>query len=402
MHDVAVDADGNSIIAGQFDGDLSFDTSYLSVETPYDYHAFVAKIDDTATPVWAIDLGSRYDFLSVHVDGAGNSYVTNHDLLKISSNGQVEWTVSVDSSIVSAPRNLAVDAMGNAYFWGSFTGTLSLGGVSLTSAADSDIFVVKFSSDGTALWARSFGDPSGTGGVDHVQVDSNGDVLATGTFFGASISFGGDVLQSSGERFSYVVKLDPDGNHIWSRSFGSSVLIYRLAPKSTGAIVMSGYFANGSDLGCGKMPDDTGHGFFLAELDSAGACSWAKQFDYGVQFTDYYYTKQLAVGPNDEIFLTGVLDCCVDFGDGYAFGNPQASSWDAFVARFSPTGNINQFACFGESPEYRQLVSGVAADEFGNVLIAGDFFGRFSLGTESFVSAGEFNNEDIFLAKLTF
>src|SRR5690606_1771095 len=54
------------------------------------------------------------------------------------------------------------DTSGNTYMTGAFSGTTNFGGTSLTSAGDSDIFVVKTNKFGTVLWAERFGG----GGLD--------------------------------------------------------------------------------------------------------------------------------------------------------------------------------------------------------------------------------------------
>src|SRR6186713_3464712 len=48
---------------------------------------------------------------------------------------------------------IAKDAAGNVYVTGEFSGTRDFGSYSLTSLGFSDVFICKYSSTGTCLWA---------------------------------------------------------------------------------------------------------------------------------------------------------------------------------------------------------------------------------------------------------
>ncbi|WP_129350981.1 hypothetical protein [Sorangium cellulosum] len=78
---------------------------------------------------------------------------------------------------------------------GSFSGTLSFGGTSLTSSGGRDIFVAKFDSAGNHVWSKSFGSASGHEDGNGVAVDSTGNVFATGGIEGA-VDFGGGTLSA--------------------------------------------------------------------------------------------------------------------------------------------------------------------------------------------------------------
>ncbi len=88
-----------------------------------------------------------------------------------------------------------------------------------------DLFVVKLSAAGDIGWSKSFGgpgfEPAGEAAEARVAMAVNSkrelliSVHARGT-----INFGGGPLGRSGDFSDFLVKLDKDGKHVWSRSFG--------------------------------------------------------------------------------------------------------------------------------------------------------------------------------------
>ena len=93
-------------------------------------------------------------------------------------------------SIVSAT---AVDAAGNVYLAGKFTNTVTLGGITLTSAGQYDIFVAKFSPvSNQILWAQRAG---GTGFDGATALAMSGtSVYVGGAFSSPTAGFGATPL----------------------------------------------------------------------------------------------------------------------------------------------------------------------------------------------------------------
>ncbi|WP_437780842.1 hypothetical protein [Sorangium sp. So ce1097] len=118
--------------------------------------------------------------------------------------------------------SIASDATGNYYVTGSFQGTVDFGAGPLTSAGGQDVFLLKLDPSGTLLWSKRFGTlHTEIGGA--VTVDGNGDVLLAGRYDDGGtgqptgLDFGGCSLPGPLNSYGmFVVKLDHDGNHIWS------------------------------------------------------------------------------------------------------------------------------------------------------------------------------------------
>src|SRR5207247_3070043 len=102
----------------------------------------------------------------------------------------------------------------------------------------------KYSPTNGVLWAKRFGG-SGDEFGNAVAVDRNGDVLVTGTFAG-SITFGGATLSTiGGGRGMFVAKLSgATGAHIWSKNLlcGSESSGLGVAVDSAGNALVGGFY----------------------------------------------------------------------------------------------------------------------------------------------------------------
>jgi hypothetical protein len=58
-----------------------------------------------------------------------------------------------------AALDVAVDVADNLYVTGSFTGTVDFGTGPLVSAGDTDIVVLKLDPSGNVIWSKRFGTP---------------------------------------------------------------------------------------------------------------------------------------------------------------------------------------------------------------------------------------------------
>jgi hypothetical protein len=155
---------------------------------------------------------------------------------------------------------------------GFYNPTTTIGSFSL-SAVDYGIWAGKFLPDGTPVWVVGFSGP-GKDHNPSMTIDAAGDMYVTGTFTG-SIGFGSYNLVGAGAEV-FVVKLrNSDGGVVWASSFGSAgddggddialnpsgELI--VSATVAGALQPGGPFAGGTDVA-------------LVSYDTAGTRRWSK------------------------------------------------------------------------------------------------------------------------------
>lgn len=309
------------------------------------------------------------------------------------------WSIGFSDGWIGAPR-IDLDPAGDVVIGLGFEDTISLGGETfdrveypMPEPYSRDLLIAKLDAAGNHIWSRHFfGEWILEYGVLGMAVDADGNVIFTGGFHdGAYLSetldFGGGPLTPDVDSFDiFVVKLDPDGNHVWSRSFPGPGfdLPWGLATDGAGNILITGEIGDAVDFGGGPVGPAGG---FVVKLDAAGQHVFSKRFNA----LNEIYAKGIAVDATGNVALTGVFTGTTDFGGGVL----TAASADVYVAKLDPLGNQLWSTRFGNSNT--QLGRAIAFDANGSVVVTGDFHGAISFGGATLTSAGA---EDIFLAKL--
>ncbi|MGD8415217.1 MAG: nucleotide-binding protein, partial [Candidatus Latescibacterota bacterium] len=304
------------------------------------------------------------------------------------------WSVDYGNNEFQYAYDVAVDDAGNVVAVGGFYGDLYIGCAWLERTPSTDAFVVKFDGDGGCLWGKSFGDAATRQSATHVAIDNAGNVIVAGSFE-ETTDFGGGELASTGGFNMFLVKLDAQGNHLWSRRYGDADEltlgeINGLAVDDSSEVVMTGSFAGTLDFGGGPLASAGGLDMFVVKLDEDGNHQWSRSFGGAAQQTP----KSVDVDGDGNIVATGFFSGEVDF-DGGPLTNTSAS--DVFVVKLDPAGSHLWSARYGNANagDYHRA-RGVAVDGADNIVVAGEFEGDIDFGGGPLVSAGEY---DVFLAQ---
>ena len=246
--------------------------------------------------------------------------------IALASGGYYNWAGRFGGSSPDHSLDIIVDAAGNVYTTGYFSGTADFdpgpGTANLTSAGGLDIFVSKLDSDGNYVWAKSMGGVSLSHDVGMgIAVDSAGNVYTTG-YFSSTADFdpgpGTANLTSAGGLDIFVSKLDSDGNYVWAKSIGgaSTDIGYGIAVDGAGNVYTSGYFESTADFDPGPGTTDLtsagGKDIFVSKLEGSGNYVWAKSM--GGTSDDYGYG--IAVDGAGNVYTTGHFNGTVDFDPG--------------------------------------------------------------------------------------
>ncbi|HEX7668474.1 MAG TPA: hypothetical protein VF395_02770, partial [Polyangiaceae bacterium] len=227
---------------------------------------FVAKLDSSGNVLYAVAFGGpgaeRAEGLAVDMEGSAVVSGPGIGTIKLDGAGHVVWTQSFHGAVTT-------DSAGNVIVTGGFTRTATFGGDPLVSAGGEDVFVAKVDISGNLVFSRRYGDAGNTQRGGAVAVDSFDNILVGGVAEG-SIDFGGGPLsvrpgtcpaESWCKQAGFVLKLDPSGHHVFSRSVAPVRSIEGIATDS-----MNRVFASGAEPG-DATPYRT---LLLLELDSEG------------------------------------------------------------------------------------------------------------------------------------
>jgi hypothetical protein len=276
----------------------------------------------------------------------------------------------------------AVDNAGNMLLTGYFSGTADFGGEPLSSAAHTDIFIVKLDAQGQHLWSRRFGGSQFDYGGG-IAVDSVGNVLLTGVAY--LTDFGGGPV---GWANVFVVKLDSQGQHVWTRGFPAQGFGFSIAVDSAGNVLLTGVLRGTMNFGGGPISSPDGHGIFVVKLDSYGQHLWSRSLGG----TGEAVPTRIAVNGSGNVLLTGYFYDTVNFG-----GAPITSAGrrDIFAVGLNAQGEhlwSHGFGGMNDDTSYD-----IVADSAGNVLITGSFQNMADFGGGQLSSAGY---TDVFVVKL--
>ncbi len=310
------------------------------------------------------------------------------------------------SMINDSGNGITVDAAGNTYVTGSFSGTVDFdpgpGTLNLTTAGGQNCFVAKFTAGDTLAWAKRMG------GVGHdapgkVALDGAGNVYVSGGF-NSTGDFGPFSLTSAGGMDIFVAKLDGAGNFIWARRMGSVSNHDNgvgIASDGAGNVYTTGNFAGTADFGPFSLTSAAtslgAHNTFVAKLDGAGNFAWAKRLGGSLGAG----ANGLVLDGVGSVYTTGTFAGTADFDPGPGTVNlTSAGSADIFVSKLDGAGNFTWAKRIGGADG--DFSSAITRDVAGNVYLAGSFSGTADFdpgaGVYNLTSAG---SSDIFVLKLT-
>jgi len=276
---------GNLAVVGNFTGTLDIDPINGVIPpivntgtTPIDF--IVGLKDSDGTGVWSkkVNLGgghlnalagnpSQNYFLvcGAAMNSAANLAATGtagggKDVIVAAvkaSDGTVMWAKLFGGAMDQACTSAALDATGNAYFAGTYAGTLDFGSGALTPAPtgayDQIAWVAKLNgADGTTLAAKAFGT---SGIVDPIAmaIDPQGAVVLAGQIQTA-VAFGSQTLTPVGSADAFVAKLDPATlTPTWARNMGGKTAgCAGVAADSAGNITAVGSYSTSLSVGPGS------------------------------------------------------------------------------------------------------------------------------------------------------
>lgn len=311
-------------------------------------------------------------------------------IAKLNSSGGFLWAARAGGAGNDNANAIARDASGDLYLAGRFEGSANFGSQSLTGSGGYDIFAAKLDSTGSFLWAVGAGG-TGSDAAYGIALDTSASICLTGRFENTA-TFSSIALTSSGGDDIFAAKLDGNGNFLWAVKAGGSEVDERgtgIAVDSADNIYLTGYFYGTANFGIHQISSYGFRDIFVAKLNSSGSFLWALRAGGA---NDYDWGSAITVDNSDYVYLTGFFDDTADFGSTQLISN---GYHDVFAARLNGSGNFLWAVKAGGTGGDQAY--GIAVDSDANVYLTGFFYGSASFGTNTVNGYGYF---DIFAAKL--
>ena len=242
------------------------------------------------------------------------------------------WTHTWTTGKRESAHGVCLDSSGNIFVAGS------------TWVGMDDIFLLKYSPEGSLLWQKTWGE-TGSEGASALGLDSNGDVYIAG----ATDSFG------TGDSDVLLLKYSTDGDLLWQKTWGG---YYRDSANAIsigidGSIYVVGY--------------GWGYGAIVLKYSTDGNLLWQKS--YGS--SQFGAAKAVSVDENGILYVAGSTQ---EFGVG---------SYDVFVLKYLSDGTLSWQKAWGGDDEER--VCNLAVDGNGDVYITGWTDSFTSTSTDAFL-----------------
>lgn len=229
-HAIAIDSFNNIFVTGTYSGTTVFGVDTLQIFGGGS-NMFVAKYSNQGTEIWcksANAFGINATAEDIYVDANGSSYITGYfsnssmifgqDTLyhfgtsyadiftvKYDANGNPVWAKSANGDLTDVAKAITGDNDGNIYIGGYFASNLlAFNSLSLTNGTGSqDLFITKYSNNGTPLWTKKSG---ASAGIYSLSADQWGNIFASGFFSDNPISFDNTTLTNAGGLDAFVAK----------------------------------------------------------------------------------------------------------------------------------------------------------------------------------------------------
>ncbi len=362
--DIITALDGGYLCVGysnSVDGDITFNMGTR------DY--WIIKINSEGVQEWQKSYGgSDNDYCNavcLGIDGgyvlAGNTFSNDGDVstnygetdywvVKINSDGNIEWQKSFGGSLGDTPHSIIQSSEG-AYLIAGVSGSID-GDIS-SPIGGGDIWIVKINDIGNIVWERSYGSNSVEVANEIKESSDGGYIIA-----GYSTGTGGDVTSNNGSTDFWVIKIASDGELLWQKSLGgsSSDEAQSIIEKVGGGVLCVGHtFSNNFDV----SGSHGGYESWIVSLDNTGTFEWQKP--YGG--TGYEVASSIVKKSDNEFVFCGRSTS--DDGDVTV----NKGSNDYWIVAIDTLSNILWEKSIGGSDE--DVAYSIAVNPDSDILVAG-------------------------------
>lgn len=271
--------------------------------------ADIVKLDENDNVEWSIDLPStNYE---IYLDKNGNIYTYSNGIYKISSGGEVLYTVDLSGEKIWF-RQMAVNQNGDVYITGRLlTGTTMFGNIGLTTTSNKDLFIAKFNSSGNCEWAKNYGygnNKYDSGGAC-IDIDNDGNIYLLG-YFEIEYTIEGISFKTQKSSSFFIISYDKNGGMRWVKNINAGITTNGALKigKDQNIYIAGGYYDTIDLKPISYTPNS--NALFVGKLDLLGNGIWIEN----TTAVSPPLLQDLSFDNNGNIFITGQFQSGITFG----------------------------------------------------------------------------------------
>lgn len=286
---------GGYLVFGQSNSnDLDVSNNYGGI----DY--WLIKIDATGNLIWEKNYGGSIDDIGRKVietsdndimiigysqssdfDIPGNLGLEDCAIFKLNSTGDIIWSQNYGATGWDRAEDII---------------EVSNGGYLITGQSSSEQYLLRIDENGTVLWEQRHGGSSFDYGTEVIETFDGGYIVA-----GATYSADGDVSNNYGDHDGWVVKTDSSGNIEWEKNYGG--IGYDKAPFIAQTFDQK-YIVGGFSWGAAGMDIWNAYGgadFWLMKIESNGNIIWSRNYGHAGE----NIMRSMILNSDEDIIVSG-------------------------------------------------------------------------------------------------
>lgn len=211
--------------------------------------------------------------------GENDAYIIKYDL-----NGNPLWMDNPGGNVSQMARGVSTDSENNIYLAGWFKGGFSFGSNELQSMNDIDGMLLKYDQDGNEIWGIEINSAGQTEGW-LIKTDHQDNIIVAGRFYDHDIDFGDTSVVNHGALDIFMAKYTSEGTFLWARSFGGSnedFILDFCVDDLNNIYFTSGCHSQNVDFGTYSFNNACGLRMaVIVQMDPDGEVTWAEHHDEG-------------------------------------------------------------------------------------------------------------------------
>lgn len=253
------------------------------------------------------------------------------------------------------------------------------GAVYVCGSVNNNIFIKKYSANGTVIWDKIF-TGGGLDGAYSLTVDSAENIYLCGLFqntIDVDPGLATRNVTAKGKVDGIILSLTASGTYRWAHVLGSpnDDIASTIHYDGFGNVYVAGQFSDTIDFDPGPAayplisfgyPD-----FFMLKLDTAGNFKWAKTSS-SINYNNIVLTGAITSDKQGNVYAVGSYTYSMDVDpDTGVYALNSKEYYDIFVLQMDSAGNFKWAQSYGGRD--RDFAEDITVDPAGNVYITGYF-----------------------------